>query len=199
MKELLFATNNQNKVFEIQVAIGSIIKVISLTDAGIDIDIPEPHHTIDANAAEKSRTIHTLTGRDCFGEDTALEVDWLQGEPGVKSARYAGDDKNFNKNIQKLLANLVHAKNRKARFRTVICLIYQGNEFFFQGICDGEIIESKRGFKGFGYDSVFVPYGSKRTFAEMDTIEKNQFSHRKKAADKLVLFLQQQTGVTRTN
>ena len=199
MKELIFATNNQNKVFEIQSAIGNTIRVISLDEAGIDIDIPEPHPTIKANASEKSRTIYNLTGKDCFGEDTGLEVDALNGEPGVKSARYAGEDKNFEKNIEKLLANLRQAKNRTARFRTVISLIYEGKEFFFEGTCDGQIVDSKRGSQGFGYDPVFVPSGSKRTFAEMNIVEKNEFSHRKKAADKLVLFLQQQRGMTRTN
>ena len=194
MKELIFATNNQNKVFEIQSAIGDSIRVVSLTGAGIDIDIPEPHPTIEANASEKSQTIYKLTGKDCFGEDTGLEVEVLHGEPGVKSARYAGEDKNFERNIERLLTNLRRAKNRAARFRTVISLIYEGKEFFFEGICDGQIIDNKRGSQGFGYDAVFVPSGSKRTFAEMDIVEKNQFSHRRKAADRLVLFLQQQTG-----
>ena len=199
MKELIFATNNQNKVFEIQSAIGDTIRVITLNEAGIDVDIPEPHPTIEENASEKSRTIYNLTGKDCFGEDTGLEVTALNGEPGVKSARYAGDDKNFEKNIERLLSNLSQEKDRTARFRTVISLIYEGKEFFFEGVCDGQIIDSKRGSRGFGYDPVFVPYGSKRTFAEMDIVEKNMFSHRKKAADRLVLFLQQQRGTTRTN
>ena len=198
MKELIFATNNPNKVYEIQSAIGNIIKVISLNEAGINIDIPEPHDTLEANASEKSRTIYRLTTRDCFSEDTGLEVEALNGEPGVKSARYAGETgirKKISKNFYK---SFYSKKNRKARFRTVISLIYEGNEYLFEGICEGEIAADKRGLQGFGYDPVFVPSGSNRTFAEMDIDEKNRFSHRKKAADKLVLFLQQQIDKTRT-
>jgi len=199
MKELIFASNNPNKVYEIQSSIGSIIKVISLSDAGIHIDIPEPHDTLEANASEKSRTIYSLIAKDCFSEDTGLEVEALKGEPGVKSARYAGEDKDFEKNIEKLLQNLLLKENRRARFRTVMSLIYESHEYLFEGICEGQIVESKRGLLGFGYDPVFVPSGSNRTFAEMDIHEKNRFSHRNKAADKLVLFLHQQMSKTRTN
>src|SRR5215204_2027909 len=192
MKELIFATNNANKVYEIQSAIGNLIRVISLSEAGIDIDIPEPYDTLEANASVKSGTIYNLTAKDCFSEDTGLEVEALNWEPGVKSARYAGEDKDFERNIKKLLQNLLHKETRQARFRTVISLIYKGHEYLFEGICQGKIIENKRGLLGFGYDPVFVPSGSNRTFAEMDINEKNLFSHRKKAADKLVLFLQAQ-------
>ncbi|HKH61563.1 MAG TPA: RdgB/HAM1 family non-canonical purine NTP pyrophosphatase [Flavitalea sp.] len=192
MKELIFATNNANKVYEIQTAIGNLIRVISLSEAGIDIDIPEPYDTLEANASVKSGTIYNLTAKDCFSEDTGLEVEALNWEPGVKSARYAGEDKDFERNIKKLLQNLLHKETRQARFRTVISLIYKGHEYLFEGICQGKIIENKRGLLGFGYDPVFVPSGSNRTFAEMDINEKNLFSHRKKAADKLVLFLQAQ-------
>ncbi len=191
MIKIIFATNNANKVAEIQAAIGDKIEVISLKQAGIDIDIPEPHDTLEANAEEKSRTIHRLTGDHCFSEDTGLEVDALNGEPGVKSARYAGEDKAFDKNIEKLLINLQSKTNRKARFRTVISLIWQEQEYLFEGICPGTIIPDQRGNAGFGYDPVFVPEGSSRTFAEMTLEEKNGFSHRKKAADKLVGFLKQ--------
>ena len=190
MKELIFASNNANKVYEIQSAIGNIVRVVSLSGAGIDIDIPEPYDTLEANASAKSRTIYNLTAKDCFSEDTGLEVESLNWEPGVKSARYAGEDKNFERNIQKLLQNLLLKENRQARFRTVISLIYNSHEYFFEGVCEGKIIENKRGSLGFGYDPVFVPSGSNRTFAEMDINEKNLFSHRRKAADKLVLFLQ---------
>ena len=169
---------------------GNKIKVRTLSDAGIDIDIPEPHDTLEANALEKSKTIHQLTGANCFSEDTGLEVEALNGDPGVKSARYAGDDKNFQKNIEKLLANLQVAENRNARFRTVISLIWNEKEYFFDGICEGSIIHEQKGEQGFGYDPVFVPAGAAKTFAEMSINEKNQYSHRKKAADKLVLFLQ---------
>lgn len=177
---------------EIQAAIGDKIHVISLKQAGIDIDIPEPHDTLEANATEKSRTIQKLTGGNCFSEDTGLEVDALHGEPGVKSARYAGEDKAFDKNIDKLLAKLGNNDHRTARFRTVISLLWENKEFLFEGICEGAIIREKRGSQGFGYDPVFVPAGSTRTFAEMTMEEKGSFSHRKKAADKLVSFLQQQ-------
>ena len=198
MISLIFATNNQHKVDEIQSAIGNIIHVISLKDAGIDIEIPEPHDTLEANALEKSKTISKLTGLNCFSEDTGLEVEALNGEPGVKSARYAGDSKGSEENIQKLLTKLRDSSNRRARFRTVMSLIYEGNEFQFEGVCEGQIVDHKRGLNGFGYDPVFMPSQSNRTFAEMDAAEKNMFSHRKKAADKLVLFLQQQIGKDRT-
>lgn len=190
--KLIFATNNQHKVDEIQAAIGHELEVISLKQAGIDIDIPEPHDTLEANASEKSQTIHRLTSQHCFSEDTGLEVEALNGEPGVKSARYAGDDKAFDKNIEKLLSKLGDSANRKARFRTVISLIWEGKEWLFEGICEGTINRQPVGSSGFGYDPVFTPTGSDRTFAEMTMAEKNAFSHRKKAAEKLVLFLQKQ-------
>lgn len=192
MIQLIFATNNAHKVEEIQQAIGSKITVISLKDAGIGIDIPEPHDTLEANAAEKSRTIWQLTGVNCFSEDTGLEVDALNGEPGVKSARYAGEDKAFDKNIDKLLSKLGAQTERGARFRTVISLVWDGREYQFEGICEGAITHTRKGKGGFGYDPVFVPAGSSLTFGEMTMEEKGRFSHRKKAADKLVSFLQAQ-------
>ncbi len=191
MLTLIFATNNAHKVQEIQAAIGHQITVISLKEAGIDIDIPEPYDTLEANATQKSRTIQQLTGKNCFSEDTGLEVDALNGEPGVKSARYAGEDKAFDKNIEKLLGKLGDNPQRTARFRTVISLLWGDQEYLFEGICEGTIIHDKKGTGGFGYDPVFVPEGSTRTFAEMTLEEKGQYSHRKKAADKLVSFLQQ--------
>jgi XTP/dITP diphosphohydrolase len=189
--KLIFATNNQHKVEEIQAAIGHILEVISLAAAGIHADIPEPHDTLEENAQEKSRYIHRLTGLNCFSEDTGLETDALHGEPGVKSARYAGENKDFTANIQKLLSKLGTTTQRTARFRTVISLIWEGREHLFEGVCEGRIIDEPRGEQGFGYDPVFLPEGSTRTFAEMSIEEKNGYSHRKKAADKLVLFLQQ--------
>jgi XTP/dITP diphosphohydrolase len=198
MNQLIFATNNSHKVKEIQSAIASQIDVISLKQAGIDIEIPEPHDTLEANASEKSRTIYQLTHKNCFGEDTGLEVEALNWEPGVKTARYAGNDANPEKNIEKLLNKLVNSQNRRARFRTVISLIYEGKEYLFEGVCEGHITDHIIGSRGFGYDPVFIPSGSNRTFAEMDLIEKNRFSHRKKAADRLVLFLQEQIIDTRT-
>ena len=191
MIKLIFATNNPHKVKEIQAAIGNNIEVVSLAQAGISIDIPEPHDTFEANASEKSKNIYRLTGINCFSEDTGLEVEALNGEPGVKSARYAGETKAFDENIKKLLANMAGITNRKARFRTIISLIWMGNEHLFEGICTGEIVSEPKGAEGFGYDPVFIPTGSNRTFAEMSLIEKNAFSHRQKAANQLVLFLQQ--------
>lgn len=189
---IIFATNNQHKVVEIQSAVGDRLEVISLRQAGIDIDIPEPHDTLEANATEKSTTIHKLTGENCFSEDTGLEVTALNGEPGVLSARYAGEDKSFEKNIAKLLQKLGGNSNRKARFRTVISLIWEGREHLFEGISEGHILPAPDGSDGFGYDPVFVPDGDTRSFARMTLEEKNRYSHRRKAADQLVAFLQTQ-------
>jgi len=189
--KLIFATNNQHKVNEMQAAIGEGLEIVTLKQAGIAIEIPEPHDTLEANASEKSRTISRLTGIDCFSEDTGLEVMALNGEPGVKSARYAGEDKSFEKNIEKLLFNLKDKPDKRAQFRTVISLLFDEKEYFFEGICKGEIIPTKKGASGFGYDPVFIPTGSYRSFAEMTIEEKNQYSHRKKAADKLVTFLRE--------
>jgi len=186
---LIFATNNMHKVEEIRSVVTNEFEIVTLLEAGIDIDIPEPHSTLEKNASEKSRTIYRLTGTNCFSEDTGLEVEALDGEPGVKSARYAGDEKSFDNNIEKLLSNLGNNQNRKARFRTVLSLMINGKEFLFEGICQGNIIKERRGTNGFGYDPIFVPDGSDKTFAEMSLDEKNMYSHRKKATDKLVIFL----------
>ncbi|HEY1115974.1 MAG TPA: RdgB/HAM1 family non-canonical purine NTP pyrophosphatase [Chitinophagaceae bacterium] len=187
--ELIFATNNQHKVEEINAVLPPHIHSISLKEAGIDVDIPEPHNTLEDNAREKARTIRSMTGKDCFSEDTGLEVAALNGAPGVQSARYAGDGRSFDRNIEKLLANLSGHQDRQARFRTVICLSLDGEEHLFEGICRGRIIDEKRGAQGFGYDPVFIPEGGDKTFAEMSLQEKSMFSHRKKAVDKLVVFL----------
>ena len=187
--KLIFATNNQHKVDEIRHAIDSSFELLSLKEAGINIDIPEPHDTLEANATEKSKTIYQLTNTNCFSEDTGLEVVSLNGEPGVKSARYAGDGKSFDKNIDKLLANLEGKTDMSAHFRTVISLILDGEEFQFEGVCTGAIIRERKGENGFGYDPVFIPVGSNKTFAEMDLQEKDLFSHRAKATQKLVAFL----------
>lgn len=187
--KLIFATNNQHKVDEIRWVLPDNFSVISLKEAGIDIDIPEPHDTLEDNAAEKAGTVFRLTNENCFSEDTGLEVYSLNNEPGVLSARYAGEEKLFDKNIEKLLSKLEGATDRRARFRAVICLILDKKEYFFEGICEGEIIYQKKGNSGFGYDPVFVPTGSCKTFAEMTMEEKSFFSHRKKAVAKLVAFL----------
>jgi XTP/dITP diphosphohydrolase len=189
--KLIFATNNRHKVEEMQAAIGDAFELITLQDAGIDIDIPEPHPTLEANASEKSQTIYRLAGIDCFSEDTGLETESLGGEPGVLSARYAGDEKAPEKNMEKLLARLQPHANRRARFRTVISLILGGKEFLFEGVCPGTIETAPRGNGGFGYDPVFTPDGATQTFGEMSLEQKSRYSHRRRAADKLVLFLQQ--------
>ncbi|MEO5646958.1 MAG: RdgB/HAM1 family non-canonical purine NTP pyrophosphatase [Chitinophagaceae bacterium] len=189
MHKLVFATNNQHKIMEIRAALNKTFEMITLSEAGIEIDIPEPHPTLEENASEKSGVINKLTGLDCFSEDTGLEVEALGGEPGVLSARYAGNEKFFDKNIEKLLLKLHGSTNRKARFRTVISLILNSKEYKFEGICNGIIIEYKRGSEGFGYDPVFIPDGANNTFAEMTLEEKNKFSHRKKAVEKLISFL----------
>ena len=186
---LIFATNNMHKVEEIRSVVTNEFEIVTLLEAGIDIDIPEPHSTLEKNASEKSRTIYRLTGTNCFSEDTGLEVEELNGEPGVKSARYAGDEKSFDNNIEKLLSNLGNNQNRKARFRTVLSLMINGKEFLFEGICKGNIIKERRGTNGFGYDPIFVPDGSDKTFAEMSLDEKNKISHRAIAMEKLVDFL----------
>lgn len=189
MGTLIFATNNQHKVDEIRAVLGNKFQITTLKEAGIDIDIPEPHETLEENASEKSKTIFKLTGKDCFSEDTGLEVAALNGEPGVKSARYAGENGSFDANIERLLNKLKGSKTRKARFRTVISLLLNGKEYHFVGICNGRIIDEKKGTNGFGYDSVFIPDGSDETFAQMDMDKKNKFSHRKKAMNKLISFL----------
>ncbi|MBI5371754.1 MAG: RdgB/HAM1 family non-canonical purine NTP pyrophosphatase [Sphingobacteriales bacterium] len=187
--KLIFATNNTHKATEIRSVLKDDIQLITLKEAGIDLEIPEPYDNLEENARAKSTTIFNLTGINCFSEDTGLEVEALGGEPGVKSARYAGEGRSFDANIDKLLARLEGVTNRKARFRTVISLLLDGRETLFEGICEGRIIEKRRGENGFGYDPVFVPDGAELSFAEMDMAGKNKFSHRKKATEKLVAFL----------
>src|SRR4051812_22425490 len=189
MDKIIFATNNSNKVVEIKNIVGDTFNIVSLQDAGIDIEIPEPHDTLEANAIEKSRTIFKITGSNCFSEDTGLEVEALNGEPGVKSARYAGETKSDSANREKLLENLKAIQNRKARFRTVISLILNGAEYLFDGTCEGVITVEPRGTMGFGYDGIFVPDGATETFGEMPLEIKNKFSHRKKATEKLMELL----------
>ncbi|HUC83109.1 MAG TPA: RdgB/HAM1 family non-canonical purine NTP pyrophosphatase [Flavisolibacter sp.] len=189
--KLILATNNQHKVDEIRAVLPKHFEILALKEAGIDIDIPEPHDTLEENAKEKAATIYHMTNTACFSEDTGLEVTALNGEPGVRSARYAGDDKAFANNIAKLLFKLKGEQNREAQFRTVICLIIEGNIEFFEGVCKGRIIAEEKGTEGFGYDPIFVPDGAEKTFAEMSMEEKARYSHRRKAVDKLVSFLNQ--------
>lgn len=188
---LIFATNNENKVQEIRNALDNSFEIISLKEAGINQDIPEPHDTLEANATEKSRTIFDLKGVDCFSEDTGLEVTALHGEPGVKSARYADNEPQFADNIDKLLDKMSAHTNRDARFRTVISLIIKGKEQQFEGICEGLITHHRLGTGGFGYDPVFIPYGATRTFGEMTMDEKKQYSHRARALEKLTDWLKE--------
>jgi len=189
MNTIIFATNNEHKVFEVRSVLKEKFKIISLKEAGIEIDIPEPYNSLEENACEKARVIYQLTDKNCFAEDTGLEVEVLNGGPGVKSARYADEERSFEKNIDKLLSKLKNKENRKAQFRTVACLIENGKEKIFEGICKGTIIAQRRGDSGFGYDPVFIPDGSTKTFAEMSMEEKNRFSHRKKAIEKLTSYL----------
>ncbi|TDX00661.1 RdgB/HAM1 family non-canonical purine NTP pyrophosphatase [Dinghuibacter silviterrae] len=189
MIHLIFATNNVHKTDEVRAALGAAFSLETMKEASLDIDIPEPHPTLEANALEKARTVALLTGQPAFGEDTGLEVFALQGEPGVKSARYAGEDRSTDANIRKLLTRLGDNPDRAARFRTVMALVMDGREYCFEGICPGRILREPRGTGGFGYDPVFVPDGSELAFAEMDMEGKSRFSHRKKALDQLITFL----------
>lgn len=189
MITLVFATNNINKVKEVKSLLTDNFNIKTLSEGGINIDIAEPYDTLEKNAVEKAQVIYKLTGYDCFAEDTGLEVDILNGEPGVKSARFAGDERSFENNINKLLLKLKNEKDRAASFKTVICLIINGGQILFEGICKGTIIADRRGNNGFGYDPIFIPDGAEKTFAEMSLREKNNFSHRKKAVEKLIEHL----------
>jgi XTP/dITP diphosphohydrolase len=189
MITLLFASNNEHKAKEIEAALEHTLKIQTLKQAGMNIEIPEPYDTLEENASQKAWTIYKLTKEDCFAEDTGLEVTALNGAPGVKSARYAGEERDAQKNIALLLENLKDKQNREARFKTVISLIWKGKEYFFTGICEGTILSQPRGSGGFGYDAAFMPLGATKTFAEMTIEEKNQYSHRKKAIDLLKKFL----------
>ncbi len=189
MHKLIFATNNQYKVEEVRSITMIDYEIISLKEASINIDIPEPFDTLEENASEKSRVIYKLSGMDCFSEDTGLEVDALNGEPGVKSARYAGEGNSSERNIDKLLFKMQGINNRNAQFRAVFSLIFKGIEYKFEGTCKGIILADRKGKGGFGYDPLFLPIGAHKTFAEMDMEEKNRFSHRKKALNKMIDFL----------
>lgn len=186
---LVFATNNLHKVREVQDLLGNKIRLLSLKDIGCFDEIPESHPTLEENASEKSRYIYDRYHVNCFADDTGLEVEALNGEPGVYSARYAGEDKNPAANIRKVQSKLKNHTNRNARFRTVISLIIDGTETFFEGSVNGTIIETGRGDDGFGYDPVFLPDGYNLTFGEMPLPEKNKISHRAIAIQKITEFL----------
>lgn len=190
--KLLFATSNKNKLVEIQKMLPSEIELLSLEDINLKTDIPETSSTIEGNAKQKSDYILEHFSIDCFADDTGLEVDALNGEPGVFSARYAGEDKDDAKNRQLLLKNLTDVVNRKARFKTVISLEFKGSNYLFEGIVEGEISNKEIGDKGFGYDSIFTPENHDLTFAELDLDIKNKISHRGIAFQKMITFLNEQ-------
>lgn len=186
---IIFATNNENKLKEINHLLGNSFNLLSLKDFKIEDDIPENEYTLEENAMYKARFIYKKFNMNVFADDTGLEIDALNGAPGVHSARFAGENKDSDANIEKVHSLMGSAKNRKARFRTVIALILDGKEFLFEGIVNGKIINEKRGREGFGYDPVFVPEGGKLTFAEMTLVEKNLISHRARAFEKFRKFL----------
>ena len=187
--QLVFATNNLNKLKEVQALIPSQIKLLSLNDIGCLEDIPETQHTIEGNAMQKVEYIKQHYGYDCFADDTGLEVEALNNEPGVFSARYAGTQRNADDNMNLLLKNLSQKDNRKAQFKTVIALHLNGDIRTFTGICKGKIATQKNGEQGFGYDPIFKPEGYEQTFAEMDLELKNTIGHRGKAVNQLVSYL----------
>ncbi|HEY2649555.1 MAG TPA: RdgB/HAM1 family non-canonical purine NTP pyrophosphatase [Puia sp.] len=192
--KLIFASNNPHKLQELRSAIGSKLEIESLKEAGIFQELPEPFLTLKDNARSKAKMVSQLTGgENCFSEDTGLEVDVLGGEPGVHSARYSGEPPDPANNVKKLLRAMTDSSNRRARFTTVICLILHGKEYFFEGRCEGQILRTPSGSGGFGYDPVFRPDGSDRSFGEMNEEEKNFYSHRRKAGDQLIVFLKTQT------
>ncbi len=187
--KLCFATNNTNKLSEIQSLLGDELQLVSLQDIGCDVDIPEPYDTIAENSKGKAQFVWDRYGINCFADDTGLEVFALKGEPGVLSARYAGPQKNADDNMNLLLQNLEIHPNKAARFITVITLVIEGTFKQFEGIVEGTIISSKQGGHGFGYDPIFIPENESRTFAEMTLEEKNSFSHRARAFSKLIDYL----------
>ena len=189
MNELIFASSNPGKVKEIALAIAPGISIIGLKEIGCTESIPETADTIEGNARLKARYVWTKYQRDCFADDSGLEVDALDGAPGVHSARYAGIPSNAEKNMEKMLEDMQKQVDRRARFRTVICLIVAGTEICFEGVVPGHIAREKRGDGGFGYDPLFVPEGCSRTFGEMTLIEKNLISHRSLALAQMNHFL----------
>ena len=191
--KLVFASNNKNKIQEIQALVPNTIQIVSLEEIGCTEDIPETADTIEGNAILKANYITYNYGYDCFADDTGLEVDALNGAPGVYSARYAGEQKDANDNMNKLLSELSDKPNRKANFKTVIALNLNGKQNLFTGIINGKIIEEKIGTNGFGYDPIFVADGYEKTFAELTMEEKSTISHRGIAVKELILFLQKQS------
>ena len=192
--KILFATQNQHKRDEVQALVGHQFNILSLHDLQFTAELPETHETLEENALEKALFVYQQFSIDCFSEDTGLEIDALDGAPGVYSARYAGDGKKPQDNVAKVLKELEDNDNRKARFRTVICLFYHNETQYFEGIVNGTIAKKPAGEKGFGYDPIFIPEGTALTFAQMNASEKNGISHRRIAIDKMILWLNQQVG-----
>lgn len=189
MTELVFATNNKHKLQEIRDIAGSKFRIFSLADVGLSGEIPEDAPTLEGNALKKARHVYERFKCHCFADDTGLEIEALDGLPGVKSARYAGEDCIAENNIRKVLEELRDKENRRARFRTVIALIFSGREYIFDGIVNGTILKEKHGSGGFGYDPIFRPDGFGQSFGEMSAELKNTISHRAKAMEKLMDFL----------
>lgn len=189
MEKLIFATNNLHKFKEINEVIPGNIQLLNLGDLGFKESIPEPYDTLEENAREKAMVIYRKYKTNCFADDTGLIIDALDGEPGVFSSRYAGENASFEDNMNKVLSKMKGQSNRKARFKTIICLIEQGKELYFEGVIEGEILESKIGEEGFGYDPIFKPANHEKSFAEMSLEEKNKISHRAIAINKLVEYL----------
>ena len=191
---IVFVTNNQNKLSEIKNLVSSNYNILSLKDIDFHNDIDETENTLEGNAMLKAKCIHSRFGLDCFADDTGLEIDVLDGRPGVYSARYAGPQCNAKDNIDKVLSELKNFENRNAKFITVIALILNGKQFFFKGVCKGYITKIPRGKDGFGYDPIFQPFKSKLTFAEMNQSEKGKISHRGIAVKKLIDYLNKQNN-----
>ncbi len=187
--KIVFATNNEHKLTEIRKAIGDKHEIISLKEIGFEGDIPETHNTLEGNASEKAFHIYNKYKLTCFADDTGLEIDSLNGEPGVYSARYAGENPSFEDNMNKVLDKMKDKTNRSAKFRTIISLIINGKEIQFEGICSGQIMTEKYGDDGFGYDPIFMPKDYQETFAELSLDIKNKISHRGLATKKLIDFL----------
>ena len=195
MRKLVFATNNEHKVEEIRNKLGGLFEISTLKEIGCTEEIPEDSGTLEGNAQQKSHYLFSKYGCDSFADDTGLEVEALNNEPGVYSARYAGESKDPEANMDKLLLNLKNHSNRKARFRTVISLIIDGKEYLFEGIANGKILTERHGSKGFGYDPIFQPDGYNLSFAELSMEEKNAISHRGKAVEKLIDFLSKHENI----
>ena len=181
MRRLVFATNNAHKLREVRDLLEGYAEILSLNDIGCQVEIPEHGLTLEDNAWAKANYVYCNFGYDCFADDTGLEIDTLGGKPGVRSARYAGEECDAGKNIRKVLEELRDAPDRTARFRTVICLIVEGEEHYFEGVAEGRIIEEKRGAEGFGYDPVFYLPGADQTMAQLPPEVKNRISHRARA------------------